>query len=115
MKTFIKFCICIMLACLILIIDIYVTSPKVSNNQHEIVSSIDIEDTKSFPFQKSVKTSDKLIPISFNDSSKDELEISKIMFDKGARIRILKDNKYGNEYIVVSTDSGLGIFPRRQH
>ena len=113
MKKLMKFCICIVIACLIGVISrCYTTSPIVSNNQHE-VPFIDIEDTDPSP--KSVKPSDKLIPIS-TDTSKNELEFSDVASGKGfIKACILKDNKYGNEYIVVSNGEGVGICLRQRH
>lgn len=121
MKKLMKFCICIMIACLIGVISgCYTTSPIVSNSKHE-VPSIDIEDTDTSP--KSIKSSDKLIPLS-TDSSKNELEFSDVITERklptnerglSLKVRILKDNKYGNEYIVVSNGEGVGICPRQRY
>ena len=57
--------------------------------------------------------SDILIPI----SSKNEKEFELSEASGGGMtkiIYILKDNKYGNEYIVVSGGNGLGICLRKQ-
>lgn len=113
MKKFIKFCVCVMMAFLIGVISgCYTTSSIVSDDQDK-VPSIDIKGTDTSP--KSVKNSDKLIPLS-TDSSKNELEFSTVVTEKGfMKVRILKDNKYGNEYIVVSNGEGVGICLRQRH
>ena len=113
MKKVMKFCICIIMTFLIGIISgCYTTSSIVSDNQDGI-PSIGIKNTDTSP--KSVKNSDKLIPLS-TDVSKNELEFSDVVSGRGfMKARILKDNKYGNEYIVVSNGEGVGICLRQRH
>ena len=113
MKKVMKFCVCIIMAFLIGIISgCYTTSSIISDDQDK-VPSIDIKGMNPSP--KSVKNSDKLIPLS-TDASKDDLEFSKVITERGfKKVFILKDNKYGNEYIVVSNGEGVGICLRQQH
>ena len=50
------------------------------------------------------------------ESSEKEFEFSNEVAKRGFwKIRILKDNKYGNEYILVEDGDGLSIFPRIIH
>ena len=48
------------------------------------------------------------------ESSGKELEFSDVVSNRGLfmRARILKDNKYGNEYIILEGDVGMSICPR---
>lgn len=48
------------------------------------------------------------------ESSGKELEFSDVVSNRGLfmRTRILKDNKYGNEYIILESGVGVSICPR---
>ena len=48
------------------------------------------------------------------ESSGKELEFSDVVSNRGLfmRTRILKDNKYGNEYIILESDVGVSVCPR---
>ena len=51
-----------------------------------------------------------------SEASEKEFEISNEVSKRGFwKIRILKDNKYGNEYIIVEDGDGLSICPRIIH
>ena len=81
--------------------------PVTSSVQHN-----DIGVENAYLSEKPEK-SDILIPI----SSKNEKEFKFSEVSGGGitkTIYILKDNKYGNEYIVVSGGNGLGICLRKQ-
>ena len=49
-----------------------------------------------------------------DESSGKELEFSDVVSNRGLfmRTRILKDNKYGNEYIILESDVGVSVCPR---
>lgn len=114
MKNLVKFCICVVLVCVTCIINgCYSTntappqSPVISNKQS---NDIDVENTY---LSEKQENSDILIPVSSNDEK--EFEISEKKGKKGIKvIRILKDNKYGNEYIIVADGNGLGICLRKR-
>ena len=114
MKNFVKFCICVVLMCVTCIINgchntntIPPQPPVISNNQ-----SNDIGIENAYLSEKP-KKSDILIPVSSNDEK--EFEISEKKGGRGFKvIRILKDNKYGNEYIIVADGDGLGICLRKR-
>lgn len=114
MKNLVKFCICMVLVCVTCIINGCYSintapppSPVISNNQ-----SNDIGVENAYLSKKS-ENSDILIPVSSKDEK--EFEISKKMFENGIYvIRILKDNKYGNEYIIIADGDGLGICLRKR-
>ena len=114
MKNLVKFCICVVLMCVTCIINgCYNTNtappPVTSNNQH---NDIGVENTYLSKKQKP-ENSDILIPVSSKDEK--EFEISKKMGESGFKvIRVLKDNKYGNEYIIVADGDGLGICLRKR-
>ena len=51
-----------------------------------------------------------------DEASEKEFEFSNEVSKRGFwKIRILKDNKYGNEYIIVEDGDGLSICPRIIH
>ena len=111
MIKLVKICICVVLVCIACIISgCYkeTTPPPVTSSvQHN-----DIGVENAYLSKKSEK-SDILIPI----SSKNEKEVKFSEVSGGGitkTIYILKDNKYGNEYIVVSGGNGLGICLRKQ-
>lgn len=93
MKNLVKFCICVVLVCVTCIINgCYSTNTALPEKQ---------------------ENSDMLIPVSSNDEK--EFEISEKKYKRGIKvIRILKDNKYGNEYIIVADGNGLGICLRKR-
>lgn len=50
------------------------------------------------------------------EASEKEFDFSNEVAKRGFwKIRILKDNKYGNEYIIVEDGDGLSICPRIIH
>ena len=111
MIKLVKICICVVLVCIACIIcGCYkeTTPPPVTSSvQHN-----DIGVENAYLSEKPEK-SDILIPI----SSKNEKEFKFSEVSGGGitkTIYILKDNKYGNEYIVVSGGNGLGICLRKQ-
>ena len=111
MIKLVKICICVVLVCIACIISgCYkeTTPPPVTSSvQHN-----DIGVENAYLSEKPEK-SDILIPI----SSKNEKEFKFSEVSGGGitkTIYILKDNKYGNEYIVVSGGNGLGICLRKQ-
>ena len=111
MIKLVKICICVVLVCIACIISgCYkeTTPPSVTSSvQHN-----DIGVENAYLSEKPEK-SDILIPI----SSKNEKEFKFSEVSGGGitkTIYILKDNKYGNEYIVVSGGNGLGICLRKQ-
>ena len=113
-KNLVKFCICVVFVCAICIINgcystntAPPTSSVISNNQ-----SNDIRVENVYLSEKQ-ENSDILIPVSSNDEK--EFEISEKKGKRGIKvIRILKDNKYGNEYIIVADGNGLGICLRKR-
>lgn len=111
MTKLVKICICVVLICITCIISgCYkeTTPPPVTSN----VQSNDIGVENAYLSEKPEK-SDILIPI----SSKNEKEFKLSEASGGGitkSIYILKDNKYGNEYIVISGGNGLGICLRKQ-
>ena len=51
-----------------------------------------------------------------SEASEKEFDFSNEVAKRGFwKIRILKDNKYGNEYIIVEDGDGLSICPRIIH
>ena len=82
-----KFCICLMMLCII-----------------EVISGCC--NTCNTPQTGSDEQSD--------EASEKELEFSDVVSNRGLfmRTRILKDNKYGNEYIILESDAGVSICPR---
>ena len=111
MIKLVKICICVVLVCIACIISgCYkeTTPPPVTSSvQHN-----DIGVENAYLSEKPEK-SDILIPISSkNDKEFKFSEVSGGGITK--TIYILKDNKYGNEYIVVSGGNGLGICLRKQ-
>lgn len=51
-----------------------------------------------------------------SEASEKEFDFSNEVVKRGFwKIRILKDNKYGNEYIIVEDGDGLSICPRIIH
>lgn len=111
MTKLVKICICVVLICIACIISgCYKETtplPVTSNVQRN-----DIGVENAYLSEKPEK-SDILIPI----SSKNEKEFELSEASGGGitkSIYILKDNKYGNEYIVVSGGNGLGICLRKQ-
>lgn len=111
MMKLVKICICVVLVCVACIISgCYkeTTPPPVTSS----VQRNDIGVENAYLSEKPEK-SDILIPI----SSKNEKEFELSEASGGGitkSIYILKDNKYGNEYIVVSGGNGLGICLRKQ-
>ena len=112
MKKLMRFCICVVISCAIGILSGCYTTP-ISSKQYEEIPSVEIETTKSL---KNNDVSDKLVPLSTN-AAINELEFSdKPLADKRwMRAYILKDNKYGNEYIVIYTGDGVGIALRQRN
>lgn len=112
MKKLVRFCVCIVISCIIGVLSGCYTTPT-SSKQHEEIPSVEIETAKSL---KNNDVSDKLVPLSTN-ATVNELEFSdKPLADKRwMRAYILKDNKYGNEYIVVYTGDGVGIALRQKY
>ena len=111
MIKLVKICICVVLVCIACIISgCYkeTTPPPVTSSvQHN-----DIGVENAYLSEKPEK-SDILIPISSKNEK--EFEFSEALGGGiTKRIYILKDNKYGNEYIVVSGGNGLGICLRKQ-
>ena len=111
MIKLVKICICVVLVCIACIISgCYkeTTPPPVTSSvQHN-----DIGVENAYLSKKSEK-SDILIPISSKNEK--EFEFSEVSGGGITKtIYILKDNKYGNEYIVVSGGNGLGICLRKQ-
>ena len=114
MKNLVNFCICVALVCATCIINgcystntAPTTSPVISNNQS---NDIGVENVY---LSEKQENSDILIPVSSNDEK--EFEISEKKGKRGIKvIRILKDNKYGNEYIIVADGNGLGICLRKR-
>ena len=111
MTKLVKICICVVLVCITCIISgCYketIPPPVTSSVQRN-----DIGVENAYLSEKPEK-SDILIPI----SSKNEKEFELSEASGGGitkSIYILKDNKYGNEYIVVSGGNGLGICLRKQ-
>ena len=113
MTKLVKICICVVLVCITCIIsgcykETTVPSPPVKSKvQHN-----DIYVENAYLTEKPEK-SDILIPI----SSKNEKEFKFSEVSGGGitkTIYILKENKYGNEYIGVSGGNGLGICLRKQ-
>ena len=111
MTKLVKICICVVLVCIICIISgCYkeITPPPVTSS----IQRNDIGVKNAYLSEKPEK-SDILIPI----SSKNEKEFELSEASGGGitkSIYILKDNKYGNEYIVISGGNGLGICLRKQ-
>ena len=111
MTKLVKICICVVLVCITCIISgCYkeTTPPPITSS----VQRNDIGVENAYLSEKTEK-SDILIPI----SSKNEKEFDLSEASGGGitkSIYILKDNKYGNEYIVVSGGNGLGICLRKQ-
>ena len=111
MIKLVKICICVVLVCIACIISGWykeTTPPPVTSS----VQYNDIGVENAYLSEKPEK-SDILIPI----SSKNEKECKFSEVSGGGitkTIYILKDNKYGNEYIVVSGGNGLGICLRKQ-
>ena len=105
MKKLVRFCVCVVISCVIGVLIGCYTTPT-SSKQYEETPSIEIETTKSL---KNNDVSDKLVPLS-TTIAVNELEFSdKPLADKKwMRAYILKDNKYGNEYIVIYTGDGVG-------
>ena len=81
-----KFCICVMMICIIGVISGCCNTPQTGSDEQSSEAS-----EKEFDFSN---------------------EVAKRGFWK---IRILKDNKYGNEYIIVEDGDGLSICPRIIH
>ena len=81
-----KFCICLMMLCIIGVISGCYNTPQTGSDEQSGEAS-----EKEFDFSN---------------------EVAKRGFWK---IRILKDNKYGNEYIIVEDGDGLSICPRIIH
>ena len=106
-----KFCICVMMLCIIGVISgCHPAEQTVSNDQQEHFS-IDEENA----FSTKPQNSGMLIPVSTNNFGK-EFELSDTIVEKTlANVRILKDNRYGNEYIIVEDGDGLSICPRIIH
>ena len=111
MIKLVKICICVVLVCIACII----SGCYKETTPHPVTSSVqhnDISVENAYLSEKQEK-SDILIPI----SSKNEKEFKFSEVSGGGitkTIYILKDNKYGNEYIVVSGGNGLGICLRKQ-
>ena len=112
MKKLVRFCVCIVISCVIGVLSGCYTTPT-SSKQHEETPSIEIETAKSM---KNNDVSDKLVPLS-TTTAVNELEFyDKPLADKRwMRAYILKDNKYGNEYIVIYTGDGVGITLRQKY
>ena len=112
MKKLVRFCVCIVISCVIGVLSGCYTTPT-SSKQYEEIPSVEIETTKSL---KNNDVSDKLVPLS-TTTTVNELEFSdKPLADKRwMRAYILKDNKYGNEYIVIYTGDGVGITLRQRN
>ena len=111
MIKLVKICICVVLVCIACIISgCYkeTTPPPVTSSvQHN-----DIGVENAYLSEKPEK-SDILIPISSKNEK--EFEFSEVSGGGITKtIYILKDNKYGNEYIVVAGGNGLGICLRKQ-
>lgn len=103
-----KFCICVMMLCIIGVISgCHPAEQTVSNDQQEHFS-IDEENA----FSTKPQNSGMLIPVSTNNFGK-EFELSDTIVEKTlANVRILKDNRYGNEYFIVTYGEAIGIYPR---
>lgn len=112
MKKLVRFCVCVVISCVIGVLSGCYTTPT-SNKQQEDFTSVEIETAKSL---KNNDVSDKLVPLSTN-AAVNELEFSyKPLADKRwMRAYILKDNKYDNEYIVIYTGDGVGITLRQKY
>ena len=113
MTKLVKICICVVLVCIACIIGgCYKETtppppPVTSSVQH---NDIGVENAY---LSKKPEKSDILIPI----SSKNEKEFEFSEVSGGGittSIYILKDNKYGNEYIAVFGGNGLGICLRKK-
>ena len=106
-----KFCICLMMLCIIGVISgCHSTDRTVSNDQQEQFS-IDEENA----FSTKPQNSDILIPVSTNNFGK-EFELSDPIFEKNfERIRILKDNRFGNEYFILNYGESIAIYPRMRN
>ena len=104
-----KFCICVMMLFIIgNISGCHPTEQTVSNDQQEHFS-IDEENALSTKPQNS----GMLIPVSTNNFGKEEFELSDTIAEKTfTSVRILKDNKFGNEYFIVTYGEAIGIYPR---
>lgn len=111
MMKLVKICICVVLVCIACIISgCYkeTTPPPVTSS----VQRNDIGVENVYLSEKPEK-SDILIPISSKNEK--EFELSEASGEGITKsIYILKDNKYGNEYIVVSGGNGLGICLRKK-
>lgn len=111
MTKLVKICICVVLVCITCIISgCYkeTTPPPVTSS----VQRNDIGVENAYLSEKPEK-SDILIPISSKNEK--EFEVSKVRGESGFKvIRVLKDNKYGNEYIIVADGDGLGICLRKR-
>ena len=79
-----KFCICVIMLCIIGVISGCCNTPQTVSDEQS------------------------------GESSGKELEFSDVVSNRGLfmRARILKDNKYGNEYIILEGDVGMSICPR---
>ena len=81
-----KFCICVMMLCIIGVISGCCNTPQIGSDE------------------QSGETSGK------------EFELSDPIFKKNfERIRILKDNKFGNEYFIVNYGESIAIYPRMRN
>ena len=111
MIKLVKICICVVLVCIACIISgCYkeTTPPPVTSS----VQRNDIGVENAYLSEKPEK-SDILIPISSKNEK--EFEFSEVSGGGITKtIYILKDNKYGNEYIIVADGNGLGICLRKQ-
>ena len=103
-----KFCICLMMLCIIGVISGCHPAYQTVSNEQQDKDFIEVENALS----TNPQNSDILIPVSTSNSRK-ELELSNVIDQKDfVSVRILKDNKYGNEFIIVKDGEGLGICRR---
>ena len=103
-----KFCICLMMLCIIGVISGCHPADQTVSNEQQDKDFIEVENALS----TNPQNSDILIPVSTSNSRK-ELELSNVIDQKDfVSVRILKDNKYGNEFIIVKDGEGLGICRR---
>ena len=103
-----KFCICLMMLCIIGVISGCHHAHHTFSSEQQDNVYIDEENALSTKPQNS----DILIPVSTSGSRK-ELELSDIIDQKDfVSVRILRDNRYGNEFVIVKDGEGLGICRR---
>ena len=112
MTKLVKICICVVLVCIACIISgCYKETPP----SPPVTSSVQRNDigVENAYLSEKLEKSDILIPISSKNEK--EFEFSEVSGGGITKtIYILKDNKYGNEYIIVSGGNGLGICLRKQ-